>query len=119
YLSVGGFAKQISDFTDAYDTMIMSIKYENGFGTYSVTYAPNYGENEFSIYGSLGTLKMKNSKVTVVKDDNIKEYPVPPANFFAEEFKDFYNCVVKRQKPVLGDPYLAFTDLEMIEKVIH
>ncbi|MGC8708600.1 MAG: hypothetical protein ACP5R1_07760, partial [Athalassotoga sp.] len=109
----------ISDFTDAYDTMIMSIKYENGFGTYSVTYAPDYRENEFSIYGFLGFLKMKDSKVIVMKGEDVKEYPVPQANFFAEEFKDFYNCVVKRQKPVLGDPYLAFTDLEMIEKVIH
>lgn len=119
YLSVNGFARQLSDFTEAYDTMIMNIKYENGFGTYSVTYVPDYGENEFSIYGSEGFLKMKDSKVTVVKGGDIKEYPVPSANFFVEEFKDFYNCVVNRQKPVLGDPYLAFTDLEMIEKVIH
>ncbi|MGC8612151.1 MAG: Gfo/Idh/MocA family protein [Athalassotoga sp.] len=119
YLSVGGFTKQISDFTDAYDTMIMNIKYEKAFGTYSVTYAPDYRENEFSIYGFLGFLKMKDSKVTVVKGNDIKEYPIPPANFFVEEFKDFYNCVVNRQKPVLGDPYLAFTDLEMIEKVIN
>ncbi len=119
YLSVCGFVKQISDFTEAYDTMIMNIKYEHGFGTYSVTYAPDYRENEFSIYGSAGFLKMKDSKIIVVKGNDVKEYPVPKANFFAEEFKDFYNCVVNRQEPVLGDPYLAFTDLEMIEKVIR
>ncbi len=120
YLSVNGFAKQISDFTDAYDTMIMSIKYENGiFGTYSVTYAPDYGENEFSIYGSEKSLKLKNSQLTISKGDDVKKFAVLSSNFFAEEFKDFYNCVVNRQKPILGDPYLAFTDLEMIEKVIQ
>ncbi len=120
YLSVNGFAKQVSDFTDAYDTMIMNIKYENGiFGTYFVTYAPDYAENEFSIYGSERSLKLKNSQLTISKGDEVKKFVVPSANFFAEEFKDFYNCVVNRQKPILGDPYLAFTDLEMIEKVIQ
>ncbi len=120
YLSVNGFAKKVSNFTDAYDTMIMSIKYENGiFGTYSVTYAPDYGENEFSIYGSERSLKLKNSQLTISKSNDVKKFAVPSSNFFAEEFKDFYNCVVNRQKPILGDPYLAFTDLEMIEKVIQ
>lgn len=119
YISVNGFVKQLSDFTDTYDTMIMGIKYENEvFGTYSVTYAPYYRENEFSIYGSDGFLKLKDSKITLVNGNVSEEFTVPSVNFFMEEFKDFYDCVVKREKAILGDPYLAFTDLEMIEKVL-
>ncbi len=119
--SIQAFVGQVSDFTDSYDTMIMNIKYENGvFGNYSVSYALDLqSENEFVIYGTDGILKLNGLKLQLIRENKIEEIEVPHVNFFEEEFKDFYNSILKRSKPKLGDPLLAFKDLEMIESGVN
>lgn len=119
--SVNAFVKQISNFTESYDTMTMNVKYKSGiFGNYSVSYGLDlYPENEFDVYGANGMLKLNDSKLKLIENGKIEEIKIPYTDFFVSEFREFYGNVSNRTKPKLGDPSLAFNDLYAIEKAIR